>query len=80
MTPTPANYLEKRGRSMSFSDKSIKCSDCSTTFTFTSGEQEFFASKGFTNEPRRCPECRKAKKAARNGNNDYSRSYSGVNF
>jgi N-acetylglutamate synthase-like GNAT family acetyltransferase len=80
MTPTPANYLGKGDHSMSFLDKSIKCSDCGTTFTFTSGEQEFFASKGFTNEPRRCPECRKAKKAARNENNDNSRSYSNVNF
>ena len=35
---------------MSFQDKSIKCSDCSTTFTFSAGEQEFFRSKGFTEE------------------------------
>ena len=63
---------------MSFLDKSIQCSDCSTTFTFSCGEQEFFASKGFTNEPKRCPECRKTKKAERNGNSNYSRSYSGV--
>jgi len=52
---------------MSFTDKSIQCSDCRATFTFTSGEQEFFASKGFTNEPRRCPQCRKAKKQQREG-------------
>ena len=52
---------------MSFSDKSIQCSDCRTTFTFTTGEQEFFASKGFTNEPKRCPQCRKAKKQQRDG-------------
>jgi hypothetical protein len=47
---------------MSFEDKSIRCADCSTTFTFTAGEQEFFATKGFTNEPKRCPQCRRAKK------------------
>jgi len=47
---------------MSFADKSLQCSDCGATFTFTAGEQEFFASKGFTNEPRRCPACRRAKK------------------
>jgi hypothetical protein len=40
---------------MSFQDKSIQCSDCGTTFSFSAGEQEFFASKGFTNEPKRCP-------------------------
>jgi len=55
---------------MSFQDKSIRCSDCGTTFTFSSGEQEFFQSKGFTNEPRRCPTCRQAKKSERNGSNN----------
>ena len=52
---------------MSFQDKSIQCSDCGTTFTFSAGEQEFFASKGFTNEPKRCPRCRKAGKRQRRG-------------
>jgi CxxC-x17-CxxC domain-containing protein len=32
-------------------------------FVFTSGEQEFYAQKGFTNEPTRCPACRQARKA-----------------
>jgi len=60
---------------MSFQDKSIKCTDCGTTFTFTSGEQEFFATKGYTNEPKRCPACRKAKKQ-QNGSSSYGeRSY-----
>ena len=47
---------------MSFEDKSLHCSDCRQTFTFTAGEQQFFANKGFTNEPRRCPACRRAKR------------------
>jgi hypothetical protein len=54
---------------MSFEDKSIPCSDCGTTFTFSAGEQEFFQSKGFTNEPKRCPECRQANKARRSDSN-----------
>ncbi len=57
---------------MIFQEKSIKCSDCGTTFAFTAGEQEFFAAKGFTNEPKRCPGCRAAKKAQRDGNGEYS--------
>ena len=61
---------------MSFEDKSIKCSDCGTTFAFTSGEQEFFASKGFTNEPKRCVECRRAKKQQNSGSASYSLSNS----
>ena len=61
---------------MSFQDKSLKCVDCGTTFTFTSGEQDYYATKGFTNEPKRCVSCRKAKKQ-QNGNSTYdSHSYS----
>jgi hypothetical protein len=52
---------------MSFQDKTLQCSDCGTSFTFTAREQGFFASKGFANEPRRCPQCRKAKKQQRRG-------------
>ena len=59
---------------MDFEDKSILCSDCGTNFTFTASEQEYFASKGFTNEPKRCPPCRQARKAERYGNNGYSRA------
>jgi len=57
---------------MSFQDKSIQCSDCGTTFTFSVEEQEFFASKGYTNEPKRCPACREARKSTRYGNSGYS--------
>ena len=56
---------------MSFQDKSIQCADCGTTFTFTATEQEFYHSKGFVNEPKRCPSCRKARKSVNNGGNSY---------
>ena len=56
---------------MGFQDKSIQCSDCGTTFTFSAEEQEFFASKGYTNEPKRCPACREARKAGRYGSSSY---------
>lgn len=48
-------------------DKTITCRDCGAEFTFTVGEQEFYAQKGFTNEPSRCPNCRAANKAGRGG-------------
>ena len=57
---------------MSFQDKSLQCSDCGATFTFSAGEQEFYQSKGYENEPKRCPECRQARKSERNGNSNYS--------
>jgi len=56
---------------MSFLDKSLQCSDCGATFTFSAEEQEFFQSKGYTNEPKRCPSCRQARKSERNGNSSY---------
>ena len=51
-------------------DKIITCRDCGAEFTFTTGEQEFYAQKGFNNEPTRCPSCRSARKAARGGGSD----------
>ena len=52
---------------MSYADKALTCRDCGQAFVFTTGEQEFFAQKGFNNEPSRCPECRAARKAERGG-------------
>lgn len=49
-----------------YQDKTLVCRDCGREFVFSAGEQEFYAEKGFQNEPTRCPECRKAHKAARN--------------
>ena len=40
---------------MAFEDKTLTCVECGADFTFEAGEQEYFAQKGFTNEPRRCP-------------------------
>jgi CxxC-x17-CxxC domain-containing protein len=51
---------------VSFADKTLTCVDCGSEFVFTAGEQEFHASKGFTNEPRRCVSCRAARRAQRN--------------
>jgi len=52
---------------MSFTDKSLQCFECNDTFTFTAEEQEFFQTKGFVNEPKRCPSCRAARKSQRSG-------------
>lgn len=49
---------------MAFADKTLTCRDCGTQFVFTAGEQEFYANKGFANEPTRCPSCRQARKAS----------------
>lgn len=51
---------------MSFEDKSLTCKECGNEFVFTAGEQEFYAEKGFQNEPQRCKACRNNRKAVRN--------------
>ncbi len=51
---------------MTFQEKTLTCSDCSKSFTFSAEEQEQFQSRGYTNEPKRCPECRQVRKAEQN--------------
>jgi len=46
-------------------DKILKCKECGQEFTFTAGEQEFYAQKGFQNQPARCGPCRRARKRER---------------
>ena len=59
-------YLSEEKQAM-YQDKTLKCRDCGNEFVFTAGEQEFYASKGFENEPTRCKDCRLAKKNAQRG-------------
>ena len=57
---------------MAISDKTLTCVDCGYEFTFTVGEQEFFATQGYTNEPKRCTQCRGARKGQqRNSGGSY---------
>lgn len=49
---------------MDFADKNLSCADCGEAFVFTAKDQEFYASRGFT-EPKRCPECRRMRKEKR---------------
>ncbi|MBR2987131.1 MAG: zinc-ribbon domain containing protein [Clostridia bacterium] len=47
-----------------YQDITLKCKDCGEDFVFTAGEQEFYAEKGFQNQPQRCKACRDARKNA----------------
>ena len=49
---------------MPYTDRTLSCQDCSQSFSFSADDQEFFASKGYT-DPKRCPSCRAARKAER---------------
>lgn len=52
---------------MEYQDKTLSCVDCGADFVFSASEQEFYANKGFTNEPKRCPDCRAARKQQQRG-------------
>ncbi|BAK98655.1 hypothetical protein OBV_14570 [Oscillibacter valericigenes Sjm18-20] len=56
-----------------FEDKVLICIECGKEFIWTAGEQEFYAERGFQNEPKRCPECRKSRKEQRNGSSNGER-------
>lgn len=56
-----------------FQDRTLVCKDCGNDFIFTTGEQEFYAAKGFQNDPARCKECRDQKRSQFNGNSSERR-------
>jgi CxxC-x17-CxxC domain-containing protein len=55
-------------------DTTLTCRDCGQAFTFTGGEQDFYASRGYS-DPSRCPDCRAARKAQRDGGSSYGGGY-----
>jgi CxxC-x17-CxxC domain-containing protein len=68
---TSMNISSKGVSEINMSDQNLTCVDCGKQFAFTESEQEFYQSKGFTT-PGRCPDCRAARKAARNSGGTYS--------
>ena len=51
------------GNPSRFEDIELVCEECGQKFLFTAGEQEFYAEKGFQNQPKRCKACRDARKS-----------------
>ncbi|MBI4297801.1 MAG: zinc-ribbon domain containing protein [Chloroflexi bacterium] len=56
---------------MSPADKTLQCVECGQEFVFTVAEQEFLASKGYVNQPKRCPNCRQARRDRRGSGGGY---------
>jgi CxxC-x17-CxxC domain-containing protein len=52
---------------MVFEDKTIVCSDCGQEFVHSADDQKRYSERGFTNEPKRCRECREKRKAKEGG-------------
>lgn len=47
---------------MSFVDKMITCEDCGKEFAHTAEDQQRYAERSFTADPKRCRECRQVRK------------------
>ncbi len=63
---------------MSYQERVITCQDCGQPFTFSAEDQAYFAQKGYTNEPKRCPTCRENRRNERGyggGSSSYGSSY-----
>ena len=58
---------------MNYVDRTLSCVECSQSFTFSADDQAYHADRGYTNEPKRCPDCRQAKRAQRNSGGNFSR-------
>jgi CxxC-x17-CxxC domain-containing protein len=54
--------MPKEGAMLNYVDKVLVCRDCGRDFVFSAGEQEFYQSRGLQHEPRRCPDCRNARR------------------
>ena len=63
-----------------YEDKTLVCKECGKEFVFTAGEQEFYAERGFQNEPQRCKACRDARKNATRGPREYFTAMSNCSF
>ncbi len=52
---------------MSYQDRTLTCQECNQSFTFTADDQQYHAEKGYSNEPKRCPDCRANRRAGGGG-------------
>jgi CxxC-x17-CxxC domain-containing protein len=51
---------------VAYADRSLTCAECGSEFTFSADDQEFHAKKGYQ-EPKRCPNCRAARRGGGGG-------------
>lgn len=70
--PAPSDEAGGEG-----SDQELTCADCGEQFLFTAADQAYFAQRNFTSPPRRCKNCRAArrKNRRRGGRSGRTREY-----
>jgi CxxC-x17-CxxC domain-containing protein len=70
--PDSNQLLLRGGHPVIFQDKSLQCSDCEALFIFSGVDQEYFKSKGYNNDPKRCPACRQARQTGNKSERSYA--------
>ena len=55
---------------VTYVDRTLNCVDCAVEFIHSAADQEYYAQKGFSSDPKRCTSCRASRRAARDGGYD----------
>lgn len=51
---------------MTYTDRTLTCTQCGNQFTFSADDQEYHAGRGYQ-DPKRCPSCRAERRAGQGG-------------
>jgi CxxC-x17-CxxC domain-containing protein len=52
---------------VTYVDRTLTCVDCGSDFIHSADDQQYYAEKGFSSDPKRCVSCRASRRAAREG-------------
>jgi CxxC-x17-CxxC domain-containing protein len=66
--------LRLREEKVTYTDRTLTCVDCGAVFVHSAEDQEYYASKGFISEPKRCPSCRATRRSMRDAGEGSGRS------
>jgi CxxC-x17-CxxC domain-containing protein len=58
------------GRALTYTDRTLTCVDCGVEFIHSAADQEYYAQKGFSSDPKRCASCRASRRASRDSGYD----------
>src|ERR1035437_1873901 len=68
-----ARNLRLREENVSYVDRTLTCVDCGAEFTHSAEDQEYYKTKGFFADPKRCTSGRAARRSTRDGGDAASR-------
>lgn len=63
---------------MAYVDRTLTCVDCGAVFVHSAEDQEYYAQKGFSSDPKRCPSCRATRRSMRDAGQGGSHERTGA--